>query len=113
MSQTSIDKLLDEEDEWFEGLLRDLSKGLDPALLFLEAFKRHMEIAASHIDCPYCAKHMRLESSEIGEVAERIRREGNNIHKHGIRERLYSRIVLATKILLYTVLGGLRRAGII
>ncbi|MEM1830608.1 MAG: hypothetical protein QXS63_05050 [Zestosphaera sp.] len=113
MSQTSIiDKLLDEEDERLELLLRDIDKGLDPALLFLETFVRHMEIAASHIDCPYCAKHMRLEAGKIAKIVERIRREGNKVHNHGIGE-MFHEIVIATKILIYTILGGLKRAGII
>jgi len=71
-----------------------------------------MGIAAKHIDCPYCAKHMRLEAEEIEKVIKWLKTRGNTIHKHSIIERL--RIIPSSvKILLYTILGGLRRAGII
>lgn len=56
---------MEREDLRVEEIISKLGRGVDPALVFLEIFREHMDIAASHIDCPYCAKHMRLDAEEM------------------------------------------------
>jgi hemerythrin-like domain-containing protein len=107
-----IKTIIDDEEMFLEHMISRIKKGEDPSLVFLEAFKRHMEIAASHIDCPYCAKHMRIEAEEVEKVIQWIKSRGNKTHSHSITERL-SIIPSSMKILVYTILGGLKRAGII
>lgn len=107
-----VGKLLEEEEEFIEEIIREIKRGKDPALIFLNSFKRHMNIAASWIDCPYCAKHMRLEAEEIAKVAGWIETYGNKKHVHSFIERLKITPSII-KILLYTVMGGLKRAGIL
>jgi tRNA G26 N,N-dimethylase Trm1 len=109
---SDIKNIVDEEEKFLEQMINRIRKGEDPSLVFLEAFKRHMEIAASHIDCPYCAKHMRIEAEEMEKVIQWIKSRGNKTHSHSVTERL-SIIPASMKILVYTVLGGLKRAGII
>jgi hypothetical protein len=108
----ALKTILDDEERFLEYIISTIREGEDPALVFLEAFKRHMEIAASHIDCPYCAKHMRIEAEEIEKVIQWIRGRGNKSHNHSVMERL-GVIPSTMRILVYTILGGLRRANII
>jgi hypothetical protein len=107
-----IKTIIDDEETFLELMISRIKKGEDPSLVFLEAFKRHMEIAASHIDCPYCAKHMRIEAEEVEKVIQWIKSRGNKTHNHFVAERL-GVIPSSMKILVYTILGGLKRAGII
>jgi hypothetical protein len=55
---------------------------------------------------------MRIEAEEVEKVIQWIKSRGNKTHSHSITERL-SIIPSSMKILVYTILGGLKRAGII
>ena len=109
---TNINEIIDKEDLFVEEIIRNINSRVDPAIVFLRAFARHMNIAASHIDCPYCAKHMKLEEEEILRVARWIESRGNKEHKHTLSEKI-NLIPSSIKILFYTILGGLHRAGLI
>jgi hypothetical protein len=55
---------------------------------------------------------MRIEAEEMEKVIQWIKIRGNKTHSHSVTERL-SVIPSSMKILVYTILGGLKRAGIV
>lgn len=96
----------------WEEKLKEVKRGRDPSIAFLELCYHDMMTSAKFIDCPYCRKHMILEAEEISRVIELLETQGNSKHKHGIKERIKS-LYNAAKITYYIILGGLHRAGII
>lgn len=111
-SRDDVSRLIEETGTFRRKLLESAGSRDDllKALLKLAAYET--ETASRYIDCPYCRKHMLLESGEIARVLEWVEREGNTRHKHGVGERLRG-LVVSVKIFLYVILGGLRRAGLI
>lgn len=97
--------------EW-EEVIKRLSEGEDPVLVFLRLSCFDLRTAAEHIDCPYCRRHMLLEAEELERVARSIEERGNRRHRHGLLDRLKS-LATAVKITIMIALGGLRRAGVI
>ena len=97
--------------EW-ENAINKLSEGADPVLVFLKLSCFDLRMAAEHIDCPYCRRHMLLEAGELEKVIRELERHGNEKHKHGLMDRLRS-LITALRIVVMIALGGLRRAGVI
>ncbi len=103
----------------FEGLMeaweeemRRVGSGTPGIEAFLDLAAFDMKNAAEHIDCPYCRRHMLLESEEISRVLDRLREDGNRAHRHGLGERART-LLNSFQIVANVLLGGLRRAGII
>lgn len=82
------------------------------AILTLKSIVMNMTKAADIIDCPYCARHMRLEAEELDRVIKMLEGKGNIEHSHGLGERLAT-LLRSFKITFYIILGGLKRAGVI
>jgi len=96
----------------WEKKINEIQSGKPPLNTFIELSIIDISFAATNIDCPYCRKHMLLEAEEIKKILNKIEREGNKKHYHGINERLNT-LLVSLKIIWFVILGGLRRAGII
>lgn len=98
-------------DSW-EEVMRKVGSGTPGLDAFLGLASEDMRNAAMNIDCPYCRKHMLLESEEIAHVLSRVRSDGNRPHLHGLGERTRT-LMNSFQIVANVLLGGLRRAGVI
>ena len=98
-------------DSW-EDVMKRVGSGTPGLEAFLDLAAQDMRNAARHIDCPYCRRHMILESAEITHVLKRLQSEGNHQHQHGLEERVRN-LMTSFQIVANVLLGGLRRAGIL
>jgi hypothetical protein len=103
---------LDDLMEAWEDHVKRMSSGTPGFDAFLGLAAYDMKNAASNIDCPYCRRHMLLESEEIVHVLDRLRADGNRPHVHGLGEGIRT-LLSSFQIIANVLLGGLRRAGII
>jgi|SRR5208282_2991485 len=107
-TSSSLDELM---DAW-EDKMKEVGSGTPRYEAFLGLAAYDMKNAARYIDCPYCMRHMLLESEEIAHVLARLKSDGNRAHQHGLRER-FRTLLNSFQIVANVLLGGLRRAGII
>jgi hypothetical protein len=107
-TSSSLDDLM----EVWEKQLKALGAGAPAPEVFLELAVYDLGNAAKYIDCPFCRRHMLLESEEVARVLLTVRSLGNRPHSHGIGERLGA-VLTSLEIVANVLLGGLRRAGII
>ncbi len=107
-TSSQLDELM---DSW-EEVMKRVGSGTPALEAFLGLAAHDMIDAARYIDCPYCRRHMLLESEEIAQVLTRLRSDGNRPHRHGIGERART-LMSSFQIVANVLLGGLRRAGIV
>lgn len=98
-------------DSW-EDVMKAVGSGTPGLEAFMGLAAHDMRDAARYIDCPYCRRHMVLESEEIAHVLTRLQSEGNRPHQHGLGERART-LMNSFQIVANVLLGGLRRAGIL